>query len=56
MNKPQAGQTEPEARTIAPERSAAGRALADRALKLDKPTGPLVYRIEKGADVWPRRK
>jgi len=57
MNKPETGKT--GRRTDAPppkaEKSLAGRVLADAAPKR-KPSGPVIYRIEKGADVWPGRR
>ncbi len=56
MNKPIIAKPVPDAPRIStPERSAAGRVMADPAPRR-KPTGPVIYRVEKGADVWPGRR
>jgi hypothetical protein len=55
MNKPIAAKPAPDfPRVSTPDRSAAGRLLADPAPRR-KPTGPVIYQVEKGADVWPVR-
>jgi hypothetical protein len=38
-----------------PGQSLAGRSVSESGPK-QKPSGPVIYRIEKGADVWPTRK
>jgi hypothetical protein len=57
MNKPIVGQpvqhVEPTARSIP---SSAGSSAPPLPPKHNKPTGPVIYRLEKGADVWPGRK
>ena len=56
MNKPIIAKPVPELpRVSVRERSTASRLIADPAPRR-KPTGPVIYRIEKGADVWPGRK
>jgi hypothetical protein len=55
MNKPIAAKPAPDfPRVSTPDRSSAGRLMADPAPRR-KPTGPVIYQIEKGADVWPIR-
>jgi len=51
MNKPKAGKSVERP----PTRPVVDRAFAEAPPKR-KPTGPVIYRIEKGADVWPVRK
>jgi hypothetical protein len=53
MNKPMAGKPIMPAR---PDRSSAGAPVRQVTPKREKPTGPVIYRLEKGADVWPGRK
>jgi hypothetical protein len=56
MNKPITARPVPDApRVSLPGRSAASRVIADPAPRR-KPTGPVIYRVEKGADVWPTRR
>ena len=56
MNKPITVKPVPDLpRLSTPERSAAGRLVADPTPRR-KPSGPVIYRVEKGADVWPGRK
>jgi hypothetical protein len=56
MNKPITARPIPDAPRVSTSgRPASGQALADVAPRR-KPTGPMIYRVEKGADVWPGRK
>jgi hypothetical protein len=57
MNKPKSGEPVRHApRPTGREQvSEAGRVLTQAPPKR-KPTGAVIYKIEKGADVWPRRK
>jgi hypothetical protein len=43
-------------RTGKTERSMAGRVMSETNHTPRKPSGPVIYTIEKGADVWPTRK
>jgi hypothetical protein len=55
MNKPIAAKPAPDfPRVSTPDLAGAGRLLADPAPRR-KPTGPVIYQVEKGADVWPGR-
>jgi hypothetical protein len=55
MNKPIAARPAPDFPGVStPDLPATGRLLADPAPRR-KPTGPVIYQIEKGADVWPIR-
>jgi hypothetical protein len=62
MSKPMAGMPIQEIQPAArPDRSMAGAASRQAQPKhekptLEKPMGPVIYRLEKGADVWPGRK
>jgi hypothetical protein len=54
MNKPKDVKSI-ERPPIRPERSLNGR-VAPEPEPTRKPTGPVIYTIQKGADVWPGRK
>jgi hypothetical protein len=57
MNKPKAATPiRPMPPAARAERSAAGAGSRQAPPKHEKPTGPVIYRLEKGADVWPGRK
>jgi anti-sigma-K factor RskA len=57
MNKPMVGKpVQQPAPATRPERSITGAPARQSPPKQGKPTGPVIYRLEKGADVWPGRK
>jgi hypothetical protein len=58
MNKPKTEKTGRHAEAPPPnrsEQSLAGSVLSESGHKR-KPSGPVTYKIQKGADVWPGRK
>ncbi len=57
MSEPNTGTPVQRAPRTAPqvERPVAGRA-SPEPLSPRKPTGPITYKLEKGANVWPGRK
>jgi hypothetical protein len=56
MNKPITAKPVPDGtRVSSTDKAVASRVLTNPAPRR-KPTGPMIYRVDNGADVWPGRK